>query len=114
MFRTRSSGPRMPRALKVPAIRFLGEQVGPSEQLLQGKLIEHLRGNVEIRAAYLSRVAYPDRPEVGVALCVSLRSGSKEALVKQVGATFASIFYEREHLDIIFLNDFQEEELARL
>jgi len=101
-------------ALTVPAVRFLGEQAGDSERLLEQKLADCFGPNVSVRAAYLARVAYPHQSEVGVALCVRMQSGSQELLVKEVGATFASIFNEREHLDIIFLNESQEAELLHV
>jgi hypothetical protein len=114
----RRSASRLPQTLNIPSIRFLGQQAGPSERLLERKLMECFSLNLEVRTAYLARVAYPDRPEVGVALCLGMRSGSpersQEALVKEVGSAFASIFNEREHLDIIFLNESQEAELAQI
>ena len=110
----RLASSRVPQIMTIPSIRFLGRQTGPTEQLLEQKVTPYFSLNIDVRSAYLARVAYPDRREVGVALCVGMRSGSKEALVTELGSAFASIFNEREHLDIIFLDESQEAALMQV
>jgi hypothetical protein len=93
----------------VRGIRFLGSQEGHSERRFMEAVAEILRGTVE--RAYLARVEYRDNAPSAVALC--LRStGSQESLVESISAIFSRMFGREQHLDIMFLTEDQEHELA--
>lgn len=47
-----------------------------------------------------------------VALCLRARFGPERSLAESGGRIFASMFGSHEHLDIIFLTEVQEAELA--
>ena len=98
----------------IPEIEFLGEQDGMVERQLKDALVALLRRDPTVDRAYLARVRY-DGTTNGVALGL-LTDGDdeSEALVKQVGAAFASIFNAKAHLDIIFLTDQRDTEIRRV
>jgi hypothetical protein len=98
-----------PRKIKVPQLRFLGEQDGPAERELKSRLAEIF--DQGISAAYLARVAYGEK-SFAVALCLRSYLGPDRGLIKTVAKIFASMFGSHEHLDIIFLSEAQEAELA--
>jgi type III secretion system (T3SS) SseB-like protein len=99
--------------IQVREIRFVGEQDGPSERELKGRLtdcFEHVR---TVDRAFLVRVAYNDN-SVAVALCLRSRGRPDDSLVRTVGEIFASLFGGHEHLDIIFLSAEQEAEIVTI
>ena len=97
--------------LQVPQLRFLGEQDGPPERELKFRLAQFFQSDQRVATAYLARVAYGGE-SFAVALCLRARFGPDRSLVENVGKIFASIFGGHEHLDIIFLSEMQEAELA--
>jgi hypothetical protein len=96
--------------LRVPKVRFLGEQNGPFEATLKERLSGAFLEGSLVRSAYLVRVAYEgSRTATSVALALSTTTEQEEpGLVASVGATFASIFGSHEHLDILFVREDQE------
>ncbi len=93
----------------VGRIRFLQEQDGIPEREFKEAVVPVLKRAVQ--RAYLARIQYADTGTNAVALCLRA-TGSEEPLVKAIGAVFSPIFGARQHLDIIFLNEDQERELA--
>ena len=98
--------PKGPRTMRVPKLRFLGEQDGRPERLLKGRLSESFKQHEEVQRVYLAQVVSGD--QVGVALCMKARHGADRDLVREIGSIFASIFAKQAHLDILFLSEAQE------
>jgi hypothetical protein len=129
------ASPRKVEQLRVPKVRFVGEQDGPPERLLKDRLTHLFRHDKTVSTAYLARVDYGDG-NIGVALGLRtasrvgpwrgwsgivgaiLGSRTKSDLTAQtardVGKVFAAIFAGKEHLDILFLSDEQEAQLTQV
>jgi len=101
-----------PPEIRTPTkIRFVGEQDGVPERELKALLApELLSRNVE--RAYLARIEYQDPRAHEVALCV--RGVEDPGLVQTVAGHFAKLFGRAVHLDILFISESQEQELARV
>ena len=102
-----------PEEFQVPQLRFLGEQDGPPERELKCALAQCFQNDQSVITAYLARVAYGGE-SFAVALCLRAQLGPDRGLAEKVGKIFASMFGGHEHLDIIFLNEMQEAELAKV
>jgi hypothetical protein len=102
---------RPPEVRTQRKIRFLCEQDGDPERELKALLAPKLAPS-DVKRAYLARVEYDDPSAYEVALCV--RGVEDPSLVRTVASQFAAVFGADKHLDIIFLTDAQEEELARV
>ncbi len=103
---------RPTKKLIAHALTFLGEQDGPSERMLKGKLPELFAGCKNLLQAYLARVHYLEAGGESVCLCLSVSSGADKALVEAIHSLFAQHFNRAVHLDILFLNPRQEEQVA--
>ena len=98
--------------LRVPGIRFVGEQDGLPERLLKDRLAELFRQHKGINTAYLARA---DLGNGLISVVLGLRAGRPDKqVVEKVRSIFASIFAGREHLDILFLSDAQEAQLMQV
>ena len=93
-------------------LRFLGEQDGPPERELKAIFAAAFRRTPAVRSAYLARVAYGEDAGGGVALCVRSDAPEDESLVGRVGAVFAERIDPGARLDVIFLTEEQEREVA--
>jgi hypothetical protein len=102
---------KRPEEIRVPQLRFLGEQDGPPERELKSRLAEFFGRDQTVSTAYLARVAY-GKKSFAIALCLRSHFGPYSGLVEKVGKIFASMFGGHEHLDIIFLSEAQEAELV--
>jgi hypothetical protein len=100
--------------IRVPELRFLGEQDGPPERLLKDKLADFFRRDRDVSRAYLVRVDFGEGEEASVALALRTQCGPDKATVEKVSKLFAGIFNAKEHLDIMFLTDGQEAELTKV
>ena len=96
------------------AVTFVGEQDGPPERMLKGKLSELFAGCKNPKKAYLARVHYREAKGESVCLCLSVSGGDEKPLVEAVHSLFAQQFNRAVHLDILFLNPKQEEQLAAI
>ena len=103
---------RKVQQLQADTVQFLGEQDGPPEGVLKGRLTRLFEAERVKCCAYLSRVSYGSNHGTNVALCLRIAPGSEQLLVQKIGEVFASIFRGREHLDIVFLSGDQEKELS--
>ena len=110
----KSKSTKHPEEIQVPKLRFLGEQDGEPERELKDRLIEFFQCDQTISRAYLVRVAYSDVSAPVVGLCLHSEFGPDRGVVNKIGKIFASMFGSHEHLDIIFLDDKQEYELAKV
>jgi hypothetical protein len=99
--------------LTIPPVSFLGEQDGPAEQRLKQALDAVLRKSRIVASAYLCRILYEDNTP-GVALGLATRGEESEALVNDIGATFASIFNASAHLDVFFLSEQRHAEIRKV
>jgi len=102
---------KKPEEIRVPEIRFVGEQDGPAERHLKGKLSELFRHSNNVQRAFLARVALRGTGNLDVVLALRFENGPDKDMVNKVGAVFASLFNTDEHLDIVFLTKQQESEL---
>jgi SseB protein C-terminal domain len=98
--------------LTAHGLAFVGEKDGPPERMLKGKLSELFAGSKNLFAAYLARVRYREANGESVCLCLSVSGGTDKQLVEAIGSLFARHFNPAVHLDIVFLNLKQEEQLA--
>jgi hypothetical protein len=103
---------RPPERRTEGCIRFVCEQDGLPERDLKAALIPELRRSGSVQRAYLARVQYGDDNPMDVALCI--RGPEDPELVRRVCARFAELFNTEVYLDILFLSDIQEDELARI
>ena len=92
------------KQFRVRGVEFVGTQSGPAEDDLQEQLRPRLQA-FGVKEAYLAKVRYGDAPEVHVALCLSPPESESEDLHKMIGAVFADMFRQAEHLDVYFLDD---------
>ena len=96
----------------VGTIQFLGEQNGPSEWELKRCLTELFESEKDVKSAYLVRTQYDKQLDSHVTLCLRTISEPDKKLVGLIGKSFAGIFAAHVHLDIIFLDDAREREVA--
>jgi hypothetical protein len=106
------SSRRRTEQLDVRALTFLGEQDGPPERMLKGRLSELFKPRENVLRAYLARVHYGDPKTVSVCLCLDVKDAPDEPLVEAVHSLFARHFNRAVHLDTLFLKPKQEEQLA--
>lgn len=97
---------------QVSHLQFLGEQDGVPERELKERLVEYLRQSSKVQAAYLARVAYGGSA-VNVALCLRAKGGPDRDVAENAGRVFASMFGRHEHMDIVFVDQRQESQLAK-
>ena len=100
--------------VQVPKIRFFGEQDGAPESELKNRLVGFFQRDQSVVKAYLAQVAYSEQSPMAVALCLRSQFGSDRGVAEKIGKLFASMFSGHEHLDIIFLDEQQESELAKV
>lgn len=110
----KQSPKRHPQKLEVQRLQFLGEQDGPPERELKGKLSEFFRRDQSVKTAYLAKVSYREQTSTNVALCLRTLYGSDPGMAEKIGRIFSSMFGEQEHMDIVFLNEAQDTELAKI
>ena len=103
-----------PKRIQVSKLRFLGEQDGVPERELKDRLVKFFQRDQRVLRAYLARVSYSDLPPPVVALCLRSEFGPSRGVAEKIGKIFASMFGGHEHLDIIFLDNEQEFELAKV
>jgi|SRR5579863_3933896 len=105
---------KTPERIPAQPIRFLGEQNGRPEQVLKGMLAGLLRREKSITKAYLVRVRVGNEKDASVLLGLRASLESVEPVLSKVSLAFASVFNAKEHLDILFLTDAQEREVAEV
>jgi len=94
-------------------LRFIGEQDGIPEREFKERVVALLDGCGIVERGYLTRVAYEPASAEVVALCL-LTQQPQDALLREIGAVFASMFGRDQHLNILFIDRDQEQELARV
>ncbi len=104
--------PKHPQEIRVPRVQFLGEQDGPAEQSLKGRLAEFFTRDRSVLKAYLARVDVGG--QTSVALCLKTQFGPDRGLAEKIGAIFKTIFNAEVHLDIMFATAAQEVELSQV
>lgn len=102
------------RKLNVQEIKFIGEQDGPNERLLKEKLIEVIRGKRSVSRAYLARATYNSEGDAEVVLALKTPDRSNRRIVKACAEVLRSIAPADVHLDIVFLSETMEQELAKV
>jgi hypothetical protein len=94
--------------------RFIGEQVGISENEFKGSVVNLLHGWSRPLRAYLAQVEYGGKRDFNVALCVASEAGEDENIANNIALIFRRMFGPREHLDIMFLSENQETQLRKV
>ncbi len=94
-------------------LRFVGEQDGIPEREFKERVVPLLAGSGVVERGYLARVAYESASPEVVALCLLARQ-RQDALLREIGAVFASMFGRDQYLDILFIDRDREQELARV
>jgi hypothetical protein len=97
---------------KAKQVRFVGEQCGTTEREFIVRILPILSDNGAVKRSYLARVLYDSPPEM-VALCIC-GCEANEALVRNLGSVFSSMFGRDQNLDILFLSESQERELSKV
>ncbi len=95
-------------------VEFLGEQRGPVEDTFKRALILEFATRPDIRRAYLARVGFPPASEPAVALCILSRRPDDQGIVTRVGDIFRRLSSSDAALDVLFLTEEQDAELARV
>ena len=108
----RDKMPRRPlETRREAAVQFVGEQDGIPERDLKRALVAVLNRH-PVSRAYLARVVFGADNSTGVALCLN---GQEDAqLLAEIEESFARLFAEEQHLDIIFISEKQDAELSRV
>jgi hypothetical protein len=104
---------RQPEARMEPKINFVAEQDGTSERKLKSSLADLFKSVFNVQRAYLVRVDYGDPSAYEVALCIRADKPD-EALVREIGKVFAEQFGGTQHMDIMFLGEAQEPDVAKV
>jgi hypothetical protein len=93
-------------------VHFLGEHDAPPDRELKIALSGEFAHTPGVRAAYLARVTYGEtessRP-ADLTLCIRSMAPEDAAFTGRVGRVYGG---RRAHLDVLFLSDEQEAELA--
>lgn len=93
-------------------IYFLFEQDGEVERDFKVALLPILTKYKKPIRAYLARVKYSENDDIlNVALCFRTEGGLDEYILTNAVQLFKSMFGNREHLDVIFINQNQEKSL---
>jgi hypothetical protein len=103
---------KQPERFQAPRIRFTSEQDGQPERELKNRLAQMFRSKKTVSKAYLARVSFDGFAPDSVAVCICAFHGFETDIIEGTQQIFSSMFAKSEHLDIVFLNDAQEKELA--
>lgn len=106
--------PKQSEELYVARCEFVGEQDGSPERALKEKLADFFRNDGGVSRAYLAKASYDGGKNISVVLGLRTEFGHDKGVVEGVGKVFASIFNAKQHLDTIFLEDDQEDQLTKV
>ena len=94
-------------------LQFVGEQDGEPEREFRERVVPLLYESAVVERGYLARVAYESSSSASVVLCLVAQQPN-DALLREIGAVFASMFGRDQHLDVLFIGWDREQELARV
>jgi len=101
--------------LALSDVNFVQEKTGDTETKLKDQIKVILAGFNNVKSAYLVLVEYSSTKTYSVALCVELfETGHEKDIVSAVSKKFSSIFGSSEHLDVIFINQKQKDEVNKV
>jgi hypothetical protein len=104
---------RGPEKWSTPAVKFIAEKKGSGEDMLEAALRARFASDARVRRAYLMRVEYASRTSpLDVVLC--LVAAEDVGIVKEVGEEFGRLFGADQNLDVLFLSEAQERDVAAL
>ena len=104
----------MIRAIEKENLQFLREQNGEIECKFKSAIFSFFHGKITQVRAYLARVAYEnEKNKFNVALCFRSENNQK-FLLENSTRIFKNIFGVKEHLDIIFIDEFEERKLRKV
>lgn len=106
-----SSTKRTKRSV-ISVLRFVGEQDGPRERMLKGKLSELFARRKNILIAYLAMGHRGDPKTISMCLCLGATNDEHGRLGEDVHYLFAQYFNCTVHFNIVFLKSDQEDQLA--
>ncbi len=93
-------------------MKFICEQDGRAEAALRRELISMFDEAGDVRSAYLARVEHDTPDACGVALCLIADASAEERLLSEVETVFSSIFDTEHRLEVLFLTDETERDVA--
>jgi len=114
VLRLRKQVPDRPNVeqLQPASIKFVSEQDGPREKTLKSALTSFFEGDAAIQKAYLARL------DIGgdhtVALCLKADPLPDESYPEKIAEIFLRVMGPGGNLDVLFLADQQEADLARV
>lgn len=94
-------------------LRCIGEQDDIPERVFRKRVVALFGGSGIVERGYLARVTYESASAEVVALCL-LAEDPQDALLREIGSVFASMFGGDQHLDTLFIDRDQEQDLARV
>ena len=104
----------MIRAMEKENIQFLCEQNGETECEFKSAIFSFFHEKITQVRAYLARVSYKnEKNKFNVALCFRSES-NHQFLLENSTRIFKNIFGVNEHLDIIFIDKFEEKKLREV
>ena len=95
-------------------LNFVCEQDGVSEKEFKNALIPILIKHDKPVRAYLVQTRYVDNIEFNVALCFMTEGKEDAYLLNESIKIFKVMFGTKEHIDIIFLNQEQEQNIRKI
>ena len=105
---------KTPAGRVVPRVEFIGEQDGENERELKARLEPLLARDPRIQRAYLARAGFEPAEATSVVLCLISSSGDDSELLKQIDAVFRTLAPPNAFLDVAFLTEAREEDVARV
>lgn len=98
--------------LQPASIKFVGEQDGPREKTLKSALTSFFEGDPAIQKAYLARIGIGEQHSV--ALCLKADPLPDESYPEKIAEIFLRVMGPGGNMDVLFLADQQEIDLARV
>lgn len=92
--------------VRVADLNFTGEQSGEVETALKFRVVQLLRADSAVTAAYLARASSMGLDSV--VLCIRRDGGSETRLVEGTSALFGQLFPQDVHMDVLFLDELLE------
>lgn len=95
-----------------PLLEFLGDQDGPFERELKGRLSKLFAHGVGVRTAYLARVHLPSSG--GTTVLLGLVGRESRGVVEAASKVFAALAGGETYLDIAYLGEDQARAAAKV
>lgn len=107
-------GKRESEELRVPSLRFLGEQDGPPERILKEQLCRLFCRFSDLRSARLVRTEIEGPGTHTVCLCLDTGHGADKSLIDAINSIFRRLAPRNVYMDIVFVSAKQKDELIHV